>query len=259
MGLAALQFVTGDATQPPGDGTRIIVHICNDIGGWGRGFVMALSRRWPEPEAAYRTWHAGRRADAPTFALGEVLFVPVEPGIVVANLIGQHHIRSQSGQKPIRYDAVRSGLQKVADHAQTLDDPAGVSVHMPRIGCGLAGGKWQEIEPIIRETLLRAGLPVTVYDLEPMTDAECLKALQVIPGIGPSLAQDLLSLGFRQVADLRHAKPQQMFDRLCTLTKSSQDPCVLYTFRCAVYYAGHDQHDPELLKWWNWKDRPDPE
>jgi hypothetical protein len=32
------------------------------------------------------------------------------------------------------------------------------------------------------------------------------------------------------------------------------DPCVLYVFRCAVYYASHEVHDPDLLKWWNWKD-----
>ncbi len=25
-------------------------------------------------------------------------------------------------------------------------------------------------------------------------------------------------------------------------------------FRCAVYFASSEKHDPELLKWWNWKD-----
>jgi hypothetical protein len=33
------------------------------------------------------------------------------------------------------------------------------------------------------------------------------------------------------------------------------DRCLLYVFRCAVYFAEHTRHDPELLKWWNWKDR----
>jgi hypothetical protein len=39
------------------------------------------------------------------------------------------------------------------------------SVHMPRIGCGLAGGKWEEIEPIIERTLVAKGMTVVVYDL----------------------------------------------------------------------------------------------
>ena len=40
------------------------------------------------------------------------------------------------------------------------------SVHMPRIGCGLTGGEWPEIEKIIDETLCAAGVEVFVYDFE---------------------------------------------------------------------------------------------
>jgi len=78
--------------------------------------------------------------------------------------------------------------------------------------------------------------------------------LQTIPGIGPSLAEDLRSLGMKRVADLRGKDPQRLYDQLNRKTGVRQDPCVLYTFRCAVYYASHKRHDPEKLKWWNWKD-----
>jgi hypothetical protein len=78
--------------------------------------------------------------------------------------------------------------------------------------------------------------------------------LQRIPGVGPSIAGDLRSLGVRRIADLRGADAVDLFDRLCQLTESRQDPCVLYTFRCAVYFASHERHDPELLRWWAWKD-----
>lgn len=37
---------------------------------------------------------------------------------------------------------------------------------MPRIGCGLAGGTWDRIEPLIAHRLVEQGIPVTVYDLE---------------------------------------------------------------------------------------------
>jgi hypothetical protein len=79
--------------------------------------------------------------------------------------------------------------------------------------------------------------------------------LQVIPGIGPSLAADLRLLGYRAVSDLKDADPEVMYQRLCRLTGERQDPCVLYVFRCAVYYASRTRHRPELLKWWNWKGR----
>lgn len=154
-----IEYVTGDATQPAGDGPRVIVHICNDIGAWGRGFVLALSRRWLQPEARYRAWWL--RNEATPFALGQVQFVAVEPGLWVANLIGQHGIRHARGVPPIRYEAVREGLGRVAAFAHEH----GATAHMPRIGAGLAGGDWAAIEAIIAEELDSRGIAVTVYSL----------------------------------------------------------------------------------------------
>ena len=79
--------------------------------------------------------------------------------------------------------------------------------------------------------------------------------LQSIPGIGPNMAQDLRDLGYFQVRDLRGQDPELMYKRLKLLHGIEIDPCVLYVFRCAVYYASEEQHEPELLKWWVWKDR----
>lgn len=79
--------------------------------------------------------------------------------------------------------------------------------------------------------------------------------LQTIPGVGPSLAQDLRDLGIRQVAELRGEDPERLYTRLIAQRGVHQDRCVLYVFRCAVYFAETAQPDPERLKWWNWKDR----
>ena len=78
--------------------------------------------------------------------------------------------------------------------------------------------------------------------------------LQNIPGVGPSLSQDLTDLGYQRVSQLRSADPEQMYEQLCALRGTHIDRCVLYVFRCAVYFADNAVHDPELLKWWNWKD-----
>jgi hypothetical protein len=79
--------------------------------------------------------------------------------------------------------------------------------------------------------------------------------LESLPGIGPSLARDLRSLGVRRVSDLTRRDPEQLYLRLNALTGQRQDPCVLYAFRCAVYAARTPRPVPRLLKWWNWKDR----
>jgi O-acetyl-ADP-ribose deacetylase (regulator of RNase III) len=154
-----INYIKGDATQPFGEGPKILMHVCNDIGGWGRGFVLAISKRWPEPEQCYREWHRGEEKD--TFALGAVQFFQVSEGLWVANVIGQRDIRPIDGVAPIRYEALRAGLQKVAAQAHRL----GASVHMPRIGCGLAGGTWDKVASIVQEELATKNIPVTVYDL----------------------------------------------------------------------------------------------
>lgn len=152
-----IQYVTGDATDPRGDGQKIIAHICNDVGVWGSGFVMALSARWPEPEAAYRAWHAEHLAR--DFALGGMRLVRVTPDLLVANMVAQHGL-GEDKEPPVRYAAIATALARVAIRAAGLS----ASVHMPRIGCGLGGGKWKRIEPLIRAQLCSWGIPVTVYD-----------------------------------------------------------------------------------------------
>lgn len=82
-----------------------------------------------------------------------------------------------------------------------------------------------------------------------------LKEFKRIPGVGPSLAQDLYDLGYRSLSELKGADAEEMYEKHCTQRGFRVDRCVLYVFRCAVYFASHEQHEPELLKWWNWKDR----
>ena len=77
--------------------------------------------------------------------------------------------------------------------------------------------------------------------------------LQTIPGVGPSIARDLRLLGYDSIASLADQNPGTMYDRLCDMN-GHQDRCVLYVFRCAVYFASNQTHDPDLLKWWSWKD-----
>ncbi|MFB7719259.1 macro domain-containing protein [Nocardia sp. NPDC056100] len=158
--MRTLRVIKGDATSPQAKGPKIIAHVCNDLGGWGKGFVLSISKRWPEPERTYREWHRGRARN--DFGLGATQLIQVRADVWVANMIGQHGMRTGSGGPPIRYDALARCLRTVGDDAMRLD----ASVHMPRIGCGLAGGRWERIEPIISETLLAREIAVTVYDFD---------------------------------------------------------------------------------------------
>ena len=78
--------------------------------------------------------------------------------------------------------------------------------------------------------------------------------LQTIPGVGPKIAEGLRALGYQSVEDLCGRDPEQMYHDLCKCRGTHIDRCVLYVFRCAVYYASESKPVPRLLKWWNWKD-----
>jgi hypothetical protein len=82
-----------------------------------------------------------------------------------------------------------------------------------------------------------------------------LKQLQQIPGVGNKIAADLYQIGIRSIKDLKGKNPQALYSALCAKKNKSVDLCVLYAFRCAVYYASHKKYNPKLLKWWNWKNK----
>ena len=77
--------------------------------------------------------------------------------------------------------------------------------------------------------------------------------LEVIPGVGPRIAKVMEALGIRQVSDLKGKDPLYRLE--CIDKGCQEDRCALYVWRTAVYYAEHETHDPEKLKWWYWKDK----
>lgn len=152
--MSEIRYVIGDATKPEGyvpHGGRCIVHCCNDRGGWGSGFVLALDKLSPEPRRIYRAQSE--------YNLGDVSYANVGGGLWVANIIGQHGTVASDNPHPVKYDALFTGLTSIVDYV----GPAEFSLHMPRMGSGLAGGSWDVIEAIINETC--AGVDVMVYDL----------------------------------------------------------------------------------------------
>ena len=78
--------------------------------------------------------------------------------------------------------------------------------------------------------------------------------LMTIPGVGKSISQNLIDIGIKNVAGLKGKDPQKLYDKSNKFVGVRQDPCLLYVFRCAVYFAETKNPDPKKLKWWYWKD-----
>jgi hypothetical protein len=89
-----------------------------------------------------------------------------------------------------------------------------------------------------------------------MTREESIRELRLIPGVGPSIAADLWNIGIASIEDLEGKDPQMLYEQSNKYAGMVQDRCLLYVFRCAVYFAETEPgtRDSEKLKWWNWKD-----
>jgi O-acetyl-ADP-ribose deacetylase (regulator of RNase III) len=147
-----LSYLKGDATEPIQENV-LICHIVNNLGMWGSGFVLALSKKWKEPEREYRGWNKGTSHKQIPFELGNVIFVPVnfDKQYYVANMIGQEGVIGMSldGTPPIRYEALEKCLKDCYSYCESKN----LTLHGPMFGSGLAGGDWKEIEKIILKVM----------------------------------------------------------------------------------------------------------
>lgn len=160
--MAKIHYIIGDATLPieTEAENRLIVHCCNTLGAWGAGFVVPLGRRYPLAKEEYKKFINENKGKS---ILGEVNEVPVGKHLYIENLMGQSFLRKKpNGEIPCNYIAIETGfLNIIKKHKENF------SVHMPRIGCGLAGGDWKTIENIIQRTFVDiANVDVYIYDLK---------------------------------------------------------------------------------------------
>jgi hypothetical protein len=155
---SAITFLVGDALTPRGDGHRIVAHVVNDkTPNWGAGFGMAVRRKWPAVQDAFRRWAENTPR---ALTLGNVFHTTVDAHTTVFQLICQHGY-GPSPTPRLRYAALNTCLEELADFALAKR----ASIHMPRIGVGEGGGAWGLIEQLIDASLCAQSLRVAVYDL----------------------------------------------------------------------------------------------
>lgn len=149
-----IKYLEGDVTSPIGLGNKMIIHICNNIGKWGKGFVLSLTKKWKQPQKAY--------LELDEYCLGFVQFIKINDKLTICNMIAQNGIKTKYSRKKrfVDYEALKKCLKKV----NKLCEKNNFTIHMPRIGVGLGGGEWRVIENIINNELPK--ISVYVYDLK---------------------------------------------------------------------------------------------
>ena len=131
--------------QLPENKYIVIPHIVNDIGAWGAGFVLALNKYFPKAKEDYLSWVKGDGV----FGLGSARGTQVKENVSVFHMCAQSGTKSVNNPKPIRYLALASCLQAVANFE--LSD---YEIHAPAFGTDLAGGDWSVIRPLVEEAFV---------------------------------------------------------------------------------------------------------
>ena len=159
--LNPVSYEKGDASNARP--STLIMHVVNNHGGWGAGFVLALNKRYPHVENDYRLWYRRTRERGPLLKLGTTQFVVADQSqnIWVANMCAQTLNETYlPGEIPLDYCA----LQRCISYSAEFADAHGLSIQAPRFGSGLAGGDWDVIQHLIQVTV-RPYIPVTIKDL----------------------------------------------------------------------------------------------
>jgi len=162
--MARINYLSGDVLQEF-EKPRILIHVVNSLGGFGKGFAFNLAKKYPLVKKSYKDWFhtstLGGSLDGIEFSLGNVQAVTVSENLTVGNMLAQEGYKSAKNPKPLSYFALQECLKKVAILA--LESQR--SVYLPKIGTGLAGGEWHLIEKLIEQNLCEKGIAVHCFEL----------------------------------------------------------------------------------------------
>lgn len=150
----SINYIKGDVTNVNYKNKNIlIIHICNNINKWGRGFVLSLSNKWPITKEKYHLMNK---------KLGETDFIKINNNLIVCNMIAQNGINNRYSKfiRRVDYDSLILCLKNVNEYALENN----MEIHMPKIGTGLGGGDWNIIEEIIINTI-NSKINIYVYEL----------------------------------------------------------------------------------------------
>ncbi len=135
-------------------GADIIAHGVNCKGGFGSGVAGIIAKRYPEVRNAYMM-----KFKLPGWQLGDVQFVMKNDGKLIANCATQRAYLPR-GPRHADYNAIRECMMKVRDFAKEKN----LTIAIPKIGCGLAGGEWKVVKKILAEVFDTTD--ITVYSLD---------------------------------------------------------------------------------------------
>lgn len=134
----------------------IVVHGCNSQGVMASGVAKSVKLMYPGAFAQYSHDIVTKH-----FGLGDISVYTAAPNeLIVVSAITQEFYGREPNTRYVSYDAIDRCFARVF----VLAEYVGLTVHIPKIGAGLAQGDWNIISKIIES--LQGNVTVKCWELE---------------------------------------------------------------------------------------------
>ncbi|MDR2964192.1 MAG: macro domain-containing protein [Treponema sp.] len=134
--------------------SQVIAHQTNCLGIMGGGVAAQIKSRYPEVYAEYKKFCTANKS-----LLGQCQLVELNSGKgFIANLFGQQGV---GPGRATDYDGLQKALGNLANQ---MREKGLTSVAFPyKLGCGLAGGDWKVVEPMITKLFSEFDTTIVEY------------------------------------------------------------------------------------------------
>lgn len=160
-------YIQGSALEPIRNSNElaIIAHSCNNLGKFGKGFVLALNQFSPLPKQKYLQWYQNNSYEGTPFKLGCTQMVWVNTNTIIANMIAQNGLYNKyNNPTPFDYNAFETCLIRIKTYMDNFEREAQYSIHVPYlIGCGLGRGDWNKTTRILDNIICKNDINLYIY------------------------------------------------------------------------------------------------
>ena len=149
-----INYIEGDVLLALEKGELdVVLHGCNCQGGFGSGIAGQIARKWPHVRDAYLRLH---RSGGTILGFFQPVLIGNDQFIVNAGTQDRYMPR---GVVHADYDAINDVLESLKLYTTNKHQRIGI----PKIGSGLAGGDWEEVERIALKHFSDRDITVYIY------------------------------------------------------------------------------------------------
>ncbi len=135
----------------------VIIHGCNCFNAMASGIAREIAMKIPEAKMADNMYVEADEFDK----LSNFSYAPFRNRIGKIGIVINLYTQYQPG-KDLRMEALVLGFKKLSRKILTMGDD--VRIGIPLIGCGIAGGNWELVGPLLEKIMSAHNITVVHFN-----------------------------------------------------------------------------------------------